>query len=63
MFVEVLQHAFSFRQDEPPAEVLAVVSAPFPQKPLSVTFPGRKQRDSLNSTVALNYHMSIHTGG
>lgn len=36
MFVEVLQHAFAFRQDEPPAEVLTVVSAPFPQKALSV---------------------------
>lgn len=59
VFVEVLQHAFSFRQDEPPAEVLAVVSAPFPQKPLSVTFPGRKQRGGSNGvavTVAPNYH-------
>lgn len=36
MLVEVLQHPFPLREDEFPAEVLSVVSAPFPQKPLSV---------------------------
>lgn len=40
VFVEVLQHAFPFRQDEPAAEVLTVVSAPFPQKALSVACQG-----------------------
>lgn len=46
MFVEVLQHAFPFRQDEPPAEVLTFVSAPFPQKALSVTWPGGKKHET-----------------
>lgn len=52
MFVEVLQHSFLFRQDEPPAEVLTVVSPPFPQKALFVTC--REESCVKNTKLALN---------
>lgn len=41
MLVEVLQNTFPLREDKFSVEVLPVVSASFPQKPLSVACRGR----------------------
>lgn len=55
MLVEVLQNTFPLRKDKFSVEVLPIVSASFPQKPLSVACRGGKPRGSRSIDTEKKY--------